>query len=205
MSQVIVFQSLSSSGATSFVLNLGIGILQFWKDKKVLLISSGQQNNIPVYCAKNVEKKKEGFVFSGMDIKDFEVKEKCLENYDYIIVDLDRSASTSNQQFWHKKMDIHIGVLSLMPSCFAHANILKTIKKNPNVISYTFLNLVRGLTDKQAREYAIKNGVLPDVIFPYEAKTFWKQVFMGVPVLSQRSSRWGRCLSQFTKDHILHA
>lgn len=204
MSQIIVFQSLSSCGATSFVLNMGIGIHQVWKDKKVLLVSAGIRNDLCIYCAKKVQKKGMGYVCAGIDINDFGVEEDMFNKYDYILVDLDRSPSLSEHQFWYERMDIHIKVISLLPSCFQHFKTFEEIQKNSQPLHYTFLNNVRGLTQNKAFEYAQSNDCEADFVFTHDPKPFWKQVFTGVPVMDQKHSKWGSQLLDFINKNILH-
>lgn len=206
MAQIILFQSLNSSGATSFALNTALGIKHLWPEKKVALFSEGKYIDILSFCGKYVEKEKGCYIFCDIEIFSSFVQEsvrrESVRKYDYILVDLDRSAQDLMAQFWQEQADVSLRILSLLPSVFKSFPELNA--RGP-FRTYNLLNKSRGVTNDKAKELFLKEGITLHRVFPFQSIAFWKQDFLGIPVLQQKNSRWGRALFDFITQEILHA
>lgn len=207
MTQFILFQSLGSSGSTTFALNIALGIKKLWPEKKIRLYSEGKYPDVLSFCAHSVEKQKGEYSFAGLDIiHSFAGRNEpseILETYDYILIDLDRSAEPGRAEFWKEKAEICIFVLSFLPSVFSSFSAFKHASDSKK--NYYILNKTRGIKDEKAKERALEQGIQVDEVFPFQALSFWKQTFLGLPIVHQKNSRWSKKLFNFIHQEILHA
>lgn len=207
MAQFILFQSLGSSGSTTFALNIALGIKKLWPEKKIRLYSEGKYPDVLSFCAHSVEKQKGEYSFAGIEIiHSWEEKSEpseMLETYDYILIDLDRSAEPARAQFWKERAEICIFVLSFLPSVFYSFSAFKNASDSTK--NYYILNKAQGIKDEKAKERALEQGIQVDEVFPFQALPFWKQTFLGLPIVHQKNSRWSKKLFDFIHQEILHA